>query len=226
MNEKIIAREVAPGAVDFRSYFDGDVLSSACGENCAVYIPPISRHHVGFNADEYETIQEKAERLLYEYFDGGYAMCEIVEDFMSAEKAERMKTPENIKALEAWAKKAEDTLLDADRMAEYLTITTGEPWTARRFTGYCQGDYCQVVYCTAHHSEDGINEVGNFWLGCGTEFIIDDCGGYYVLDTIRWDEGEPLRALLAEYAGCKPEELEVYLYDGEHTVTDYKIMGV
>ncbi|MFY9381219.1 MAG: hypothetical protein WAO54_03245, partial [Eubacteriales bacterium] len=58
----------------------------------------------------------------------------------------------------------------------------------------------------------------------GTEFCIDDCYGYYVPDTIRCQEGETLRKYLADCYGCKPDELEIYLYDGEHMVTDYKIM--
>ena len=39
-----------------------------------------------------------------------------------------------------------------------------------------------------------------------------------------WQEGETLRKYLADCYGCKPEELEVYLYDGEHVVTDYRLM--
>jgi len=29
---------------------------------------------------------------------------------------------------------------------------------------------------------------------------------------------------LADCYGCKPDELEIYLYDGEHVVTDYRLM--
>lgn len=224
MNGKIIAREVAPGAVDFRFFFDDDGLTNAGGENCAVYIPPAGRGYCGFNTDEYEGIQEEAERLLEQLSDGA-TITESCAYALGSKDFDRIKkNTRALHALKKWAETADTD--DADDIAEYLTITTGEPWTTRSFTGYCQGDYCTVVYCAAHHSEEDINEVGNFWLGCGTEFIIDDCGGYYVLDTVRWDEGEPLRALLADYAGCKPAELEVYLYDGEHTVADYKMMEV
>lgn len=224
MNEKIIAREVAPGAVDFRFYFDDDGLKSAGGENCAVYIPRIGRGYMGFNADEYEGIVTDAENIIDEYNNGSTitAACEYA---LNGNDFERIRNnTHKLHALKKWAENANTN--DAGDIAEYLTITTGEPWTTRNFTGYCQGDYCTVVYCTAHHSAEGINEIGNFWLGCGTEFIIDDCGGYFVLDTIRWREGEHLRTLLAEYAGCDPADLEIYLYDGSHTVDDYKIMEV
>ncbi len=82
-----------------------------------------------------------------------------------------------------------------------------------------------MVYCKAHYSEEHITEIGKFWLGCGTEFSIDDCYGYFVIDEIRWKEGETLKKALADLYGCKPEELEIYLYDGEHSVTDYELLA-
>ena len=124
--------------------------------------------------------------------------------------------------LKEWVKNAD--ISDTDSIAEYLTITTGEKWNARAFCGYCQGDYCEVVYCTEHYSKEHITEIGKLWLGCGTEFSIDDCYGYFVIDDIRWHEGEQLKKALADSYGCKPEELEIWLYDGEHSITDYKLM--
>jgi hypothetical protein len=81
-----------------------------------------------------------------------------------------------------------------------------------------------VVYCVNHHTPERITEIGRFWLGCGTEFSIDGCYGYYVVDELRWEEGEKLRQYLADCYGCKPDQLEIYLYDGEHIVTDYRKM--
>lgn len=196
---KIIAKEVNPAHVDFNFYFDDDGLKSVGGENCAVYIPG-NRRSSGFNNDEWVDILKQAQAVIDDYADGYH-----IEE-----------------ALKEWAKHADTS--DTDSIAEYLTITTGKEWNVRTFTGYSQGDYCEVVYCKAHYSEGHITEIGKLWLGCGTEFSIDDCYGYYVIDTIRWREGDTLRNYLAELYGCKPEELEIYLYDGEHTITDYKIM--
>lgn len=199
--KKIIAKEVNPAYVDFSFYFDDDGLKSIGGENCAVYIVPADRRrYSGFNMDEYEEIEQQAQAII-DIYEDGYPIGE---------------------ALEEWAKHADTS--DTDSMAEFLTITTGEEWAVKAFTGYSQGDYCEVVYCKAHYSEEHITEIGKFWLGCGTEFCIDDCYGYYVPDTIRWQEGETLRKYLANCYGCKPDELEVYLYNGEHMVTDYRIM--
>lgn len=200
--KKIIAKEVNPAHVDFSFYFDDDDgLKSVGGENCAVYIIPADRRgYSGFNLDEYEEIEQQAQAVIDDYEDG----CLIDE------------------ALKEWVEYADP--YNTSDIADYLTITSGEEWNVRAFTGYSQGDYCEVVYCKAHYSEEHITEIGKFWLGCGTEFSIDDCYGYYVPDTIRWREGETLRKYLADLYGCKPEELEIYLYDGEHMVTDYKIM--
>ena len=198
---KYVAREIPPRNVDFSWYFDDDGLKSAGGENCAVYIVPADRRrNSGFNMDEYQEIEQQAQAVIGYYVDG----CLMDE------------------ALKEWAKYANP--YDTSDIAEFLTITTGEEWNVRAFRGYSQGDYCEVVYCKAHHSKERITEIGKFWLGCGTEFCIDDCYGYFVIDELRWEEGEKLRQYLADCYGCKPDELEIYLYDGEHTVTDYKIM--
>jgi hypothetical protein len=217
---KIIAREVEPGAIDFSSYFDDDGLKNIGGENCAIYIPG-GRQHYGFNNDEYEEIQEKANRIIegFKYVgENEYYACykEVMEDCAIP------YTSLKCHLLRDWTENRYTS--DTDRMADFLTIITGEKWNCRDFCGYSQGDYCEVLYCMAHHSEDGITEIGKFWLGCGTEFIIDGCGGYFVTDSVRWKEGKPLRDLLADYAGCKPDELEIYLYKGGHTVADYELM--
>lgn len=199
--KKIIAKEVNPAHVDFSFYFDDDGLKSVGGKNCAVYIVPADRRRYdGFNMDEYREIEQQSQAVIDDYADG-YPIEETLKE---------------------WAKHADTS--DTDSIAEYLTLTTGEEWTVKSFTGYSQGDYCEVVYCINHYTPEHINEIGKLWLGCGTEFCIDDCYGYYVIDTIRWQEGETLRKYLADCYGCKPDELEIYLYDGEHTVTDYKIM--
>ena len=150
--------------------------------------------------DEYGEIEQQAQTVIDDYEDG-YPIEETLKE---------------------WAKHADPS--DTDSIAEYLTLTTGEEWTIRSFTGYSQGDYCEVVYCVNRYTPEGITEIGKFWLGCGAEFSIDDCYGYFVIDELRWEEGEKLRQYLADCYGCKPEELEIYLYDGEHVVTDYKIM--
>lgn len=188
--KKIIAKEVNPAHVDFSYYFDDDGLKSIGGENYAVYIISADRRS-GFNIEEYREIELHAQAVIDDY-EAGY--------------------PIDDEALKEWAEYANP--YDTSDIAEFLTITTGEEWEVKAFTGYSQGDYCEVVYCINHYTPEHITEIGKFWLGCGTEFCIDDCYGYYVPDTIRWQEGETLRKYLADSYGCKPDELEIYLYAG------------
>ena len=218
--QKIIAKEVHPALIDFSYYFDDDGLKSVGGENCAIYIVPAdSRRYGGFNLEEYREIEEKAEAIIDGFYNVGdkYANYKEVMEYNGIPYTSR-----KCHLLKDWAKYANP--YDTRDIADFLTITTGKEWAVKSFTGYFQGDYCEVVYCKAHYSEERITEIGKYWLGCGTEFCIDGCCGYYVPDTIRRKEGETLRKYLADSYGCKPEELEIYLYDGEHTVTDYKLM--
>lgn len=150
--------------------------------------------------EEYREIELHAQAVIEDY-EAGYPIDE---------------------ALKEWAEYANPH--NTSDIAEFLTITTGEKWEVKAFTGYYQGDYCEVVYCVNRYTPERINEIGKFWLGCGTEFCIDGCYGYYVIDEIRWEEGEKLRQYLADRYGCEPEELEIYLYDGERTVTKYRKM--
>ncbi len=199
--KKIIAKEVNPSHIDFNHYFDNDGRKSVGGENCAVYIVPADeRKNAGFNMDEYKEIELHAQAVIDDY-EAGYPIEE---------------------ELKEWAKYA--NLLYTDDIADFLTITTGEKWEVKSFTGYSQGDYCDVVYCVSHYTPEHITEIGKFWLGCGTEFCIDGCYGYFVIDELRWEEGEKLRQYLADCYGCEPDELEIYLYDGERVETKYKKM--
>ena len=197
---KYVAREIPPGNVDFSWYFEDDGFKGVCGALFAIYIIPPSRRYAGYNLQEFDELKAEARRVIDDY-EKGYAI-----------EAELAK----------WAEYADpDSLGD---MLEYLTLTTGAPWHSRSFRGYSQGDYCEVIYCVDKYTEGAITQIGNLWLGCATEFSIDGCRGYFVIDELRWEEGEKLRQYLADCYGCEPEEMEIYLYDGERIVTKYKKM--
>jgi hypothetical protein len=223
---KIIAKEVHPVDLDFSYYFEDEGLTNKGGENCAVYIVPADRRRgrwdIGFNMDEYRKIEQTVDSLI-DAFEEVSPENEHYPTYKEAMLSHNIEyTSRKCRLLKKWAEYANP--YDTGYIAEFLTITTGEEWAVESFTGYSQGDYCEVIYCVNHHTPERINEIGRLWLGCGTEFCIDGCYGYYVPDTIRWREGDELRQHLADCYGCKPEELEIYLYDGEHMVTDYKIM--
>ena len=222
-NRKIIAREVAPENMDFSFYFDGDSFRSSAGDRCyAVYIPG-DRRSRGFNGEEYRKIQQDIEGILEYYNDGENTMKQTVEDMLYAEESNGIiKNTKKLHALKEWAKDADSD--KTETVAEYLTIITGKQWESKSFCGYCQGDYCEAVYCKDVYSKESITEIGKMWLGCGSEFVIDDCHGYYVIDDIRWKEGEELLKALAEMYGCDSGEMQVYLYDGEIRTAKYKLM--
>jgi len=217
--KKIIAREYSPCSIDFRNYFDYDGMKEAGGENCAVYIPG-GRNSYGFNNDELQEIVKQAEAILEGFEDIGSRYYsthkEVMLDYGIA------YTSRKCYLLKAWAKNADAYKLDD--IAGFLTITTGKKWETRAFHGYSQGDYCEVMYCVERYTEQWITEIGNFWLGCGTEFEIDNCGGYYVMDTVRWHEGAELVRALADMHGCNPDDLEVHLYDGEVRTPKYRLL--
>jgi hypothetical protein len=221
--EKIIAKEVNPAYVDFSLYFYDDSLKSVSGENCAVYIVPGDRERYGgFNMEEYREIEQKADSLI-EAFKEVSPKNEYYPTYKEAMLSHNIEyTSHKCKLLKKWAEYANP--YDTGDIAEFLTITTGEKWEVKAFTGYSQGDYCEVVYCVNHYTPEHITEIGELWLGCGTEFCIEGCYGYFVPESIRWREGETLRKYLADSYGCEPDELEIYLYEGEHIVTDYRKM--
>jgi hypothetical protein len=100
-----------------------------------VYIIPADRRrYSGFNLDEYREIEQEAQAVIDDY-EEGYPIDE---------------------ALKEWAEYA-DPYSTSD-IADYLTITTGEKWEVKAFTGYSQGDYCEVVYCVSHYTPEHITK--------------------------------------------------------------------
>lgn len=219
---KIIVKEVAPEDTDFSNYFDDEGLTSASGILNAVYIPA-AHNSKGFSSEEYSEYQEKANSII-EYFEevsnkeGYYSSYkEIMLDYDISYSSKKCNL------LKQWAKNADTD--NSECMAEFLTIIHNTKWLVKSFHGYSQGDFCEVVYCEKSYSDETVKEIGNFYLGCGFEFCIDDCYGYYVLDTIRWNEGETLKQALAELSGYNVEQLEIHLYIGSYKVNDYKLLA-
>ncbi len=138
--KKIIAKEVNPVHVDFSGYFDDDGLKSISGENCAVYIVPTDRRiYNGFNMDEYESIEKQAEAIIDGFHDvndkrtNGYNSYANYKEVLEYNNV--LYSPRKCHLLKKWAEYANP--YDTSYIAEFLTITTGEKWEAKSFTGYC-----------------------------------------------------------------------------------------
>lgn len=228
MDKRIKAVEKSPYDIDFSFYFDNDGFR----DEYSFYIPPNGRVG-GFNKDEYNEIVKDINNLieLFEDFYAGYGYVQSIENVLdeamigySSQKEFKRLSDELKEWYSAYVSESERTKrydVDSDFIVDYLNIVSDKSWKVKSFTGYSQGDYCEVIYPIEHYSEKGIDEIGKFWLGCGTEFIIDGVSGYYVIDTIRWKEGDILRSELAELSGYKPEELEIWLYEREKRVPVY-----
>ena len=214
--KKIIAKELPPEAVDFEFYFDNDGFKSAGGENCAIYIPPISRRHLGYNTEEFDGIVSLAENIVEEFdilgrLSSGFNSYKEIMEFYGISY-----NPKKCHELKMWAEDANTG--SAYVIADFLSIIRGKEYSAKSFTGYCQGEYCIVIYCDEMYSPESVEEIGKMWLGCGTEFSFseddgDEVLGYYVTDTVRWTEDDRLVNKLAEMYGCKPEELRVDIWE-------------
>lgn len=221
----IVAVERPPVATDFSFYFDDDGMKSVGGENCAVYIfNGYSANDVRYNQEELLAIYNKANSLA-DYLDillhtdaPSDFPYETIKDCM--EDFDLPYSQEKEKELCAWVEEKSFGKIDeTDILADYLSITTNKPWETRSFTGYSQGDYCTILYCSEVYSKESITEIGKFWLGCGFEYEIDGEIGYYVTDDIQWGDREKLRKTLADYYGCEARNLVIREY--VNTVQQY-----
>ena len=227
---KYIIREVDPECAMLSYAFENDGLTEKGGDYCYnLFILFHNRWGLdGFNIDEYGNIQKTADGLLddFAYVDGKYpgrygdvlTYKECMEEWGIA------YNPRRCHLLKKWAEHA-DVSEPAD-VAEYLTITTGKPWTVTSATGYCQGDYVDVVYCEEHYAQEDAEDYGEVWLGATKEFgvheldengeEIDSCYGYIVADCQAWKDAE-YKSLVCKWAGIKEEETTLEMIDGYHT---------
>lgn len=231
-NIKNIFREVSPEATDFSFYFDNDVIKEAGGDFCYnLFI--VSREGwgriSGFQIDEYLEIVKRMD-WIYEEFSvhrdgtGAYkSYKEIMEDYGLH------YTPNSCHALKELIFSGDFDSSAPQTVAAYLTIKTGKPWDVVIARGYCQGDYCEVVYCKDFHEEP--EAYGEIWLGAGREFEyidLDDDGneiervGGYIIADCQACKDEDYKCLLCEWESCEPEETALEMIDGSRTWTEYE----
>lgn len=216
---KNIFEEVNPP--DFSFYFDDDYMADN------LYI--ISRGRMGINTDKYEKIIEQAQYLVELFNDAEDGIVYENGETMTHEGAMEEAGIDSSVPLEkllAWYKLDGNTSDPAD-IADFLTITTGEIWRTMTVCGYCQGDWCDIVYKTTDADSDQFARIsGELYLGRGKEFaLLDDdgfggCSGYFVADCqIRNDED--YKKVLCDMAGCSIEETAVRLISDIRTETHY-----
>lgn len=231
MNKKInyIIREVPPEQCYFSFYFDDDGLTELSGDYYNnLFIITFDRFSKGFNYEEYKRIQTLAEVIIDNFYDIEEGYTYRYNSYK--EVMEYHNIPYNshkCHKLKEWAKNA-DTNKTED-IAEFLTITTGKKWTTDSATGYCQGDYVEMVYCPEHY-KDGVKPYGEIWLGAGKEFCViylDENGeedytvwGYIIANCQAWKD-EDYKRLICEWACIPEEETQLEMIDGYKTYTKY-----
>ena len=233
-NIKNIIREVPGEQADLSFYFDGDCFSESAGDyGYTLFIVSRDRFHLsGLNIDEYERVKEQAENVQdgftdvengEKHWDGDrITFKEIMQDYSIH------YTSHKCHLLREWAKDADTN--HTDSIAEYLTIITSHKWETASAYGYCQGDYCEMVYCPEHYP-NGVQAYGEVYLGAAKEFTVidldengeeaDSCGGYIVADCEARDDSDYKR-LVCEWAGIKPEETRLEMIDGYSVQTVYQ----
>lgn len=231
-------KELSPESIDFSEYFDGDMFNERSGgyEYNLFIIPYDNRRISRLNAKTYEELQEETNELYnaFQYVKDGCT------DYEGNKYTYKQAMQENGLAYNPTKCSELKKLFndcrypdDIETLAGYLTIKTGKHWDTTSTTGYCQGDYVEILYCKEVYKNPEM--YGELWLGCGKEFCfscldengnVEDCSevcGYFVADC-QWKDETQLKQVLCDYEGIKPEETKLLLidYSTMHTYTKYE----
>lgn len=217
-----IIREVFPA--DFTSYFDTDCFKASSGDyNNTLFIIPLDYRREGcFNEEEFTSIKNEFEQLIddFSWIEQNWKTYDGKKYTYKMAMEENGLTYSSTKChkLRELCKTADPD--DFDNIAEYLTIKTGETWKTTHATGYCQGDYVNIIYCVSRYDNPVIE--GELYLGAGKEFSIteldengnelDTIYGYYVADCQAWTE-EQYTTIVCEYVGLDPENVKIEMIE-------------
>lgn len=227
--KKYIIREVPAEQADLRFYFDYDGFNEKSGDynNTLFIIYKDHRRVSGLNSEEYITLQNTLENLIYE-------TEEIGKDCYYSSYKEAMEdygisyNPKKCHEFKNWIKGADSN--EIEDIAQLLTFRTGKKWVTGNASGYCQGDYVDLVYCEGHYAGKSAQAAGEVWLGAATEFCVvsldeegnetDTCYGFIVADCEAFTD-EEYKKLICEWDCLPEEETELQMIDGEHSYTSY-----
>ena len=97
-----------------------------------------------------------------------------------------------------------------------LKLITGKKWRSFTLKGYCQRDY-QYGYASEDVKDKELSYIEMCYFNTGEEFMVYDNKENFdneEADTSLYVDGYKAVDNLAEALGYKPEELEVYVFDG------------
>lgn len=238
---KHLIREIEPECAELQFYFDGDTFTSRAGDFCYTLFIVVNEGYgrlSGLNIDEYKEVKQRAGKILdgFNYVDNGGRNCDGSKaTYKQAMEDESIRfNPTTCARLRKWAENAD--IDKPEYIAAFLTIITGRKWDVSSARGYCQGDYCELVYCTDIYTEQDIDIAGDIYLGCAKEFCVADYNddgteyddavyGYIVADCQAWTD-EDYKRIVCEYASINPEDTTLEMIDGCSTHTTYSYRAI
>lgn len=238
---KHLIREIEPESAELQFYFDGDTFTSRAGDFCYTLFIVVNEGYgrlSGLNIDEYKEVKQRAGRILdgFNYVDNdGRNYDGSKATYKQAMEDENIRfNPTMCARLRKWAENADED--KPEDIAAFLSIITGRKWDVSSARGYCQGDYCELVYCTDIYTEQDIDIAGDIYLGCAKEFCIvdynddgteyDDATYGYIVADCQTRTNEDYKRIVCEYAGIKPEDTTLELIDGCSTHTTYSYRAI
>lgn len=230
--KKHIIREIPDEQADLEYYFEGYGLTEKADDYCDnVFIVSSDRHGVsGFNIDEYKRIREKAMNILDGFFDVENGYTDYNGDALTYEmilKDEDINI-ELKKDLIEWTNGKETS--EPVIIAEFLSIITGNDWKSIGIHGYSQGDYVDVIYCPKFTLDNTAEILGNVFLGCAKEFVVQDIDGDgyvddqcfgYIVANCEVNRNEDYKRIVCEQAGIEESETQLELIVDSYTKTLY-----
>lgn len=238
---KHLIREIEPECAELGFYFDGDTFKASAGDFCYTLFIVVNEGYgrlSGLNIDEYKEVTQRAGRILdgFNYVDnGGRNYDGSMATYKQAMEDENIRfNPTTCARLRKWSENANED--KPEDIAAFLTIITGHKWDVSSARGYCQGDYCELVYCTDIYTKQDIDIAGDIYLGCAKEFCVADYNddgteyddavyGYIVADCQAWTD-EDYKRIVCEYAGIEPENTTLEMIDGCSTHTTYSYRAI
>lgn len=235
---KYIIKQLPPESAELQYYFDCDCYSErAGGLEYTLFIVSYDRfrgYQSGINADTWQRITDAAGEIMEGFDDATQGLTDYdgnritYKSIMTA--AGIPYSPTKCHRLKEWYKDNEYSD-DPQTIAQYLTITTGRPWTTASATGYCQGDHVTVIYCEDVYTMQAAEAAGEIYLGAANEYSIttlddagkelDTCYGFIIADCQAW-RPEDAKRLLCEWEGIDPADAVLMIPGKPHTVTTYE----
>ena len=172
-------------------------------------------------------------------FQNGYRwyknITEIITDYLPPVHKDKYSTKEVHTwklLLEEWEKAwdRKSRINEDDCIVEALGLMTGQKWDYSEIHGSCQGDWQTIYFVVDEWDRESRNAFEIEYFNMGSEWMIhdgndtpeqpEDISGITYYCT-AWNE-DGIRKQLADIAGCKPEEVKAWAWNGETWMPKYK----